>query len=188
MEHCCRTRTCIQHKDHISFLVKDPVTAIGLAGVVLHLAETTKKIVQRLYEFQSSARSLPRSLEDYDKQLPVFSRALEKAAETLQTGMGDEADEATLRPLIETSKKKIKELDGELEKLMLNAGERHTKRFIKGIKSVARDDKIENIMNDLRGFLETLNTWNIQSALSLQSATSKKDVKTLYQWLTKSSR
>ncbi|RFU73930.1 short-chain dehydrogenase [Trichoderma arundinaceum] len=134
----------------------DPVTAVGLAGVILQFVELGAKVTKRVKDFSSAVDGTPKAFKQIRTELPLIVDGLRRIQRNIDTGSIDKETQEVLLPVVIGCLSETEHLDTLLEKALPLGGDSSWDRRIKALRSLAYDKKIEEIAESLDRYTKSL--------------------------------
>ena len=124
--------------------------ALGIASAILDLTLFIAKVVVRVKELRESARGVPKSLDDLDRQTALLRDVLLRLhAQLISEGADDQLDDSALRKVLDGIQVLIQQVDKLITKLLPKERLGRVKAAWKAIVSVGQEEQIRDIATKL---------------------------------------
>jgi len=149
-------------------------TGLEIAGAVttiVQLVDFTCKVFNRVDDFQSHTRELPKTFRQFSLELPLLQETLQQITEATSNGRISDETQRALIPTIEGCREQIESLNAILAKTLPRPEDSWGEKSRKAIISLQKDSKVGKIMNSIRGYLGTLTFYFVASSTPLRPLT-----------------
>jgi G:T/U-mismatch repair DNA glycosylase len=146
----------------------DPLTVVGIVANIVQLVDFSTKVLERLDDFQSNLREIPKAFRHIKAELPVLQDALKQTKDKIDHGVIENSTKAALLPAVQGCKVQIEALDGLLAEILPVAGDSRIKKTKKALWSITQDSKVESITRTLHGYITTLTFYHAAASSTLQ--------------------
>lgn len=143
----------------------------GAIATIVQLVDYTCKVFNRVDDFQSHTRELPKTFRQFSLELPLLQETLQQITEATRNGLISGETQRALIPTIKGCREQIESLNAILTKTLPRPEDSWGERSRKAIISLQKDSKVEKIMNSIRGYLGTLTFYFIASSTQLRPLT-----------------
>jgi hypothetical protein len=143
----------------------DIVSAISS---IVQLIDFTCKVCDRLNEFQSGAREIPKSFRQFGLELPLLQTTFRQLNKAIKDGRVSDETTRALGPPIKRCEVQVEKLNAILEKTLPKPEDSWGEKARKAIVSLQKDSKVEQIMNSIRGYQGTLTFYFVATANSFR--------------------
>ncbi|UKZ68413.1 uncharacterized protein TrAtP1_009450 [Trichoderma atroviride] len=134
----------------------DPITAVNLAGTIIQFIELGAKVTSRVADFSSAVDGVPRAFKQIRTELPLILDGLRRIQRNIDNGLTDKEAQEALMPVVRGCLAETQQLDKVIEKALPSSCDTFWERKIKAIKSLAYDQRIEEIAESLDSYTKTL--------------------------------
>lgn len=134
----------------------EALAIIGLISNIASFVDYGKKIVDRLHEYQTQVKEVPKSLRDIKLQLPLLLDTLDETKEQAEAGLVDEDTQRALLPVVEGCSKQIQELEDILVKILPSETDHRWQVRRKALSSVHQERKVRAIGDTLQRYVQIL--------------------------------
>ena len=130
---------------HITIMA-EAAAVVGFVASIASLIDLSAKVVSRLHEFTSKVSDVPRSFRSLRARLPLLTTTLQRIQS--QTEAGHLLDDITkaLKALVDDTFKQVLAVHTCLFKILPSDGASKLKRVLRALKSLAKEDKIQEAM------------------------------------------
>jgi hypothetical protein len=158
----------------VSELMAEALFVVGIVASIVQLVDFSSRVLDRLDEFQSSLKEVPRSFRHIKAELPVLRDTLQQTKDAIDTGSIRDETKTALTPAIEGCMEQVRSIDALLTKTLPTSNDSRLKRGTKAFWSLHQDAKVESIMKILRGYIATLTFYYAAVSSNLQPLTGDK--------------
>jgi hypothetical protein len=145
-------------------MVAPAFDVIGAVASILQLIQFTCSVVERVNEFRSNAKELPKAFRQFSQELPVLQATLKRLQEAIEEGLIPETAQQSLSPTLEGCRDQIQLLNQILNKTLPSEGDSSTDKAYKALISLTKDSKVEKTMTSIRSYLGTLTSYFVISS------------------------
>ena len=124
---------------------------IGLVASIASLIDLGAKVVSRLHNFTSKSSGVPESFRSLSTRLPLLTATLQHIQSQAEDGrFPDDVTEA-LKIVVDDTSKQVFDIQIYLSKVLPSDGTLKLERALKGLKSLAKEDKIQRALEKIYG-------------------------------------
>ena len=128
----------------------------GFVASIIQFVEFGTKLISRLNEFQSNIEDVPKSFQDIQTILPLLLDTLKRTKAQADDGHVCKNTQTALIPVVNGCNTQVELLNDILSKILPQEGDSSWKRSIKAISSVGQEKKVQQILERLRNYVQTL--------------------------------
>lgn len=140
---------------------------VSLLSSIIQLVDFGAKIVDRLNEFTSDAKSVPKVFQSIKARFPLFIDALECTRKQADSGLVTEVTAKALRPVVDGCFQQITNLGIVLDKILPSDGASSWRKYQLGVKSLLFDKDIQQITSILEKNINVLVFHQVTTSVDL---------------------
>lgn len=129
---------------------------IGLVASIAQLIGFGVVVIERLNDYRSQCKDVPKAFTHICAQLPLLVQILERTSQDLDSEQTDRANKQMLGPVIVGCKSLLGELDDILSKIMPGPNDSRAVRVKKAFLSMEEESDILRIHSRLATYVSTL--------------------------------
>ena len=122
---------------------------VGLVASIASLVDLSAKIVSRLYEFSSKSSDVPESFRSLWVRLPLLTATLQHIQSNAETGRLPDDITQALKAVVDNTTEQVSIVQICLSKVLPSEGASKLERALKALKSLAREDKIQQALEKI---------------------------------------
>lgn len=134
----------------------DPVSAIGLASAILSFITFSHHVLARLAEFNSNINGIPKSLQGLKTELPLLIDVFDRVEKQTSSGYHEKFTRLAVKSVLDRCNDQVNKLERILEETLPPPGAGWVDRSVKALKSLDRDEKLQEIEKELDRCKQTL--------------------------------
>jgi len=142
------------------------LAVVGIVSSIVQLVDFASKVLARLQSFQSGTTETPQAFGHFKAELPVLVQVLHNIETSINKGHFPPKSAVAIAPAVQGCQQCILKLDAILEKTLPKQTDSRTKKVLKSIGSVFKDEKIDGIRQSLHGYVWTLTFYFAASSSS----------------------
>ena len=129
--------------------IAEAITIIGLVASIASLIELTAKVVSRLHESTSKSSEVPESFRSLSIRLPLLTATLRYIQSQAEESRFPDNVTKALQVVVNDTSKQVFNLEFSLSKVLLSDGASKLKRALKALKSLAKEDKVQQALEKI---------------------------------------
>jgi hypothetical protein len=129
---------------------------IGLVASIASLIELSAKVVSRLREFASKTSEIPESFRSLSTQLPLLTATLERIQTQAQARRLPDDVTKALRAVVDSTLTQASVVQARLFDILPPDDAPKLKRALKGLKSLAKEDKVCQALENIHKSIDVL--------------------------------
>jgi hypothetical protein len=131
------------------------LAVLGIIVNIMTLADLSARALSRVKEYSDKADALPGSFREVESILPLVAGTLGRAKERAESEPCDETLKQ-LRPVFERCEKKMSQLKVIFDAALAREGASTLERGWKALKSMRKDEEVQQIAQGLHNFIALL--------------------------------
>ncbi|KAL8856614.1 MAG: hypothetical protein Q9178_006770 [Gyalolechia marmorata] len=129
---------------------------IAIVASIASLLDISAKVVSRLHEFSSRTSDVPGSLQSLSVRLPLLIATIKRIQTHARLGHLVIDDGEALAAVIINTTKHLTAVQAVLSKVLPPNGASKLERALNALKSLAKDDNVQNAMREIHKNMDTL--------------------------------
>jgi len=134
----------------------EALLVIGIIANIVQLVDFTSKVVGRVKDSAQDSRSIPKAFRNIQVTLPLLANTLRKTEDQVKSGKVDEQTCNALRPVLKACEGQVNELKAIFVQTLPAEGASRWTRGWKGISTLKKDKKVDDIARSLSELRSTL--------------------------------
>lgn len=151
----------------------EALAVVGIVASIVQLVDFSNRIVDRLNEFHSVAKEIPKSFRQIKNELPLLGTTLQQIKEAIDADLVADGSRTALLPVVAGCQEQVAQLDAILAKTLPEVTDSWQKRGKKALVSLQHDAKVESITKILRNHIGVLTFYYAAASSTLQPLTGK---------------
>jgi len=127
----------------------DPITIVGLVAAIASLVDLSTKVISRLQDFTSKSSDVPESFRSLWIRLPLLTATLRYIQSQAETGRLPDDVTNALKAVVDNTSEQVSTVQICLSKVLPSDGASKLERALKALKSLAREDKIQQALEKI---------------------------------------
>ena len=125
------------------------IAIVGLVASIASLVDLSAKVLSRQREFASKLSDVPQSFRSLWIQLPLLTATLKRIQSQTQTGQPPDDVIRALKAVVDTTSEQVSIVQTYLSQILPGNDASKTERAIKALKSLAKEDKIQEALEKI---------------------------------------
>jgi hypothetical protein len=134
----------------------EAAAVVGLVASIASLVDLGVKIVSRINDFADSTSDIPKSFRSLADRLPLLNQTLRRIQTRAQAGYVQEKVAKDLDRLVNSILNQFSVLQGCLDRIVPAASASRIEKTLKGLQSLAKDEKVERAVEKIHNGIEVL--------------------------------
>lgn len=151
-----------------SYLMAEALAIVGVVASIVQLVDFGTTVLYRLKEYQSSLGEVPKSFRQISKKLPLLLHTIQQIQDAIDAGSVKIETEKALLPVIKGCQELLELLQSILDKTLPKADDSSREKVKKAVSSLIQDGKVERILKDLQGLIDSLAFYYTAASSTLQ--------------------
>ena len=127
----------------------EAVTIVGLVASIATLVELSAKVLSRLHDFISKSSEVPESFRSLSTRLPLLTATLQHIRPQAEDGRFPDNVMKALRAVVDDTSQQVSGIQISLSKVLPSDGASKLERALKALKSLAKEDKVQQILEKI---------------------------------------
>ena len=127
----------------------EAVAITGLVASITSLVEISAKIVSRLRDFTSDASDIPESFRSLSIQLPLLTATLQRIQSQAEASHFPNDVVIALKTVVDYTVEQVVNVQTSLSHVLPSEGDSKLERAVKALKSLAKDDKVQQALKKI---------------------------------------
>ncbi|KAL9079894.1 MAG: hypothetical protein Q9157_001233 [Trypethelium eluteriae] len=142
-------------------MAETALAAVEATDAILGLVELAVKVAKRVNNYVDTAKNVPKTFIEIRVQLPLITPICEKLLDRARTGNAN----ANLIPVLQGLKEHISELDGLLDRILPEDGDRKRVRIYKAISSITNEKRLLEYQRLLESYKSILTLYHADAVM-----------------------
>ena len=158
----------------------EAVAIVGLVASIATLVELSAKVLSRLHDFTSKSSEVPESFRSLSTRLPLLTATLQHIQFQAKDSRFPDNVTKALKAVVDDTSRQISNIQISLFKVLLSDGASKLERALKALKSLAKEDKVQQALEKICENNEILvlyqTTWYVDTGDRILEVLSKLDI------------
>ena len=134
----------------------EALAIIGLINNIVTFVAYGQKVIDRLHDFETQVKDVPKALRDIKTGLPLLLSTLDETKDQARASLISEDLEAALSPVVNGCREQVEELEGILVTIVPSETDHKWQVRRKALSSVHQERKIKAIWDTLQRYVQLL--------------------------------